>query len=151
MGAVAIVDTSIFCNVLNIPHRNGERSRIIKELEQFLEEETTLLLPMAVVYETGNHIAQLSDGGNRRRFAEFFVEQVKKAITGEAPWQVMQLPTTEEVGEWLSGFPDSAMRGAGMGDLSIIKEWEKFQAKIPNRRVFIWSSDKHLQGYDYSP
>jgi len=151
MGAVAIVDTSILCNILNIPQRNGERERIIKELEQFLEEETTLLLPMAVVYETGNHIAQISNGGNRRRFAEFFVKQVKKAITGEAPWQVMQLPTTEEVGEWLSGFPDSAMGGAGMGDLSIIKEWEKFKGKIPNRRVFIWSLDSDLQGYDYSP
>ncbi len=151
MGAVAIVDTSIFCNILNIPQRNGERSQIMKELEQFLEEETTLLLPMAVVYETGNHIAQLSDGGNRRWFAEFFVEQVKKAMTGEAPWQVMQLPTTEEVGEWLSGFPDSAMGGAGMGDLSIIREWEKFKGKIPNRRVFIWSLDSDLQGYDYSP
>jgi len=130
---------------------NGERSQIMKELEQFLEEETTLLLPMAVVYETGNHIAQLSDGGNRRRFAEFFVEQVQKAIAGEAPWQVMQLPTTEEVGEWLRGFPDSAMRGAGMGDLSIVREWEKFIGKTPNRRVFIWSLDRDLQGYDRRP
>ena len=151
MGAVAIVDTSILYNVLDIPRKNGERSQVMKEFKQFLEEETTLLLPMAVVYETGNHIAQISNGGNRRRFAEFFVEQVKKAITGEAPWQVMQLPTTEEVGEWLSGFPDSAMGGAGMGDLSIIKEWEKFKGKIPNRRVFIWSLDSDLQGYDHSP
>ena len=88
MGAVAIVDTSILCNILNIPQRNGERERIIKELEQFLEEETTLLLPMAVVYETGNHIAQIKfrNGNNRRWVAEKFVKQVKKAITGEAPW-----------------------------------------------------------------
>jgi hypothetical protein len=60
----------------------------------------------------------------------------------------MQVPTTEEIGEWLSGFPDAAMRGAGMGDLSIIKEWEKFKRKIPDHRVFIWSLDSHLQGYD---
>jgi hypothetical protein len=40
------------------------------------------------------------------------------------------------------------MRGAGMGDLSIIKEWEKFKRKIPDHRVFIWSLDSHLQGYD---
>ncbi|MDJ0797926.1 MAG: hypothetical protein QNJ51_14105 [Calothrix sp. MO_167.B12] len=32
----------------------------------------------------------------------------------------MEVPSIEEIGEWLSGFPDSAMRGAGMGDLSII-------------------------------
>lgn len=151
MRAVAIVDTSIFCNVLNIPNMNSERERVMQQLEEFLKNETSLLLPMAAVYETGNHIAQISNGGNRRRFAEAFIQQVKKAMTGEAPWQVMQLPTTEEIGEWLSGFPDSAMRGAGMGDLSIIKEWEKFKGKVPDCRVFIWSLDKDLQGYDHHP
>lgn len=151
MGAVAIVDTSIFCNVLNIPYMNGERNQVIEKFEQFLKQDTTLLLPMAAVYETGNHIAHLSNGTHRRRCAELFVEQVKQAIAGEAPWQVMQVPTTEEIGEWLSGFPDSAMRGAGMGDLSIIKEWEKFKRRVPNRRVFIWSLDQDLQGYDHCP
>jgi hypothetical protein len=76
MNAVAIVDTSIFCNVLNIPHMNGERQKVMEELKEFLEDGTTLLLPMAAGYETGNHIAHLSDGNNRRRFAEDFVEQV---------------------------------------------------------------------------
>lgn len=151
MHAVAIVDTSIFCNVLDIPNMNGEREQVIKQFKAFLENETTFLLPMAAVYETGNHIAHLSDGRNRRRFAKSFVEQVKKAITGEAPWKVMQVPTTEEIGDWLSGFPDSAMRGAGMGDLSIIKEWEKFKRRVPECRVFIWSLDNDLQGYDHCP
>ncbi len=151
MGAVAIVDTSIFCNVLDIPCMNGEREKVLKEFKEFLEDGITLLLPMAAVYETGNHIAHLSDGSHRRRFAQKFVEEVRQAITGETPWQVMQVPSTEEVGEWLSGFPDSAMRGAGMGDLSIIKEWEKFKRKVPDRRIFIWSLDSDLQGYDHSP
>lgn len=148
MRSVAIVDTSIFCNILNIPHMNSDRKKVMKELKEFVENGTTLLLPMAAIYETGNHVAQLSDGNNRRRFAEVFIDQVKKAIAGESPWQVMQVPTIEEVGEWLNGFPDSAMRGAGIGDLSIVKEWDKFKRKVPNCRVFIWSLDSDLQGYD---
>lgn len=151
MKAVAIVDTTIFCNVLNIPHMNSERVQVMQELEDLLKEDTNLLLPMAAVYETGNHIAQLSDGGNRRRFAEVFIQQVAKAIGGEAPWQVMQLPNLEEVGEWLSSFPDSATRGAGIGDLSIIKEWEKMAKKAPNYRIFVWSLDSDLQGYEHTP
>lgn len=151
MSAVAIVDTSIFCNVLDIPHMNSERDNVMAELKKFLENGTTLLLPMATVYEAGNHIAQLSDGRQRRKVAQRFVKEVKMAIAGDAPWQAMQAPTTEEVGEWLNTFPDSAMRQAGMGDLSIIKEWEKFKRKIPNRRVFIWSLDSDLQGYDHHP
>lgn len=150
MKAVAIVDTSIFCNVLNIPHMNSERIQVIQQLETFIAEDTSLLLPMAVIYETGNHIAQLKRG-NRRQFAQRFIEQVKKAIKGEAPWQVMQLPNMEEVGEWLSNFPDQAMRGVGIADLSIIKEWEKMVRKTPNFRIFIWSLDRHLQGYEHIP
>nr|WP_242032740.1 hypothetical protein [Oscillatoria sp. FACHB-1406] len=103
---------------------------------------------MAAIYETGNHIAQLSNGYDRRRCAEFFVEQVQMAIAGDAPWQVMQVPTVEEIGDWLSEFPDLAMRGAGMGDTSIIKEWKKMKKKLPARRVFIWSLDSDLKGYD---
>jgi len=151
MSAVAIVDTSIFCNVLNIPHMNSDRRQVINKLKAFIQEETNLLLPMAAVYETGNHIAQLSDGRNRRRFAELFVKEVQKAIAGEVPWQVMQLPNTEEIGEWLSVFPDSAMQGAGMGDLSIKKEWERMIRKTPNRRIFVWSVDSDLQGLDHIP
>lgn len=119
MKAVAIVDTSIFCNFLNIPNMNSSRREVINEFKRLVKEDTSFLLPMAAVYETGNHIAQLSDGGNRRRFAEAFVGEVRKAINGDAPWIILQVPTLEEIGMWLNQFPDSAMRNVSMGDLSI--------------------------------
>ena len=148
MKAVAIVDTSIFCEILNIPHMNGSRDLVIQQFEEFIQQDTSFLLPMASIYETGNHIAQLRDGGNRRRYAQAFVEQVQKAIDGDAPWTIMQVPTLEEVKIWLNEFPDSSMREIGMGDLSIIKEWEKAKARTPHLRVFIWSLDDDLRGYD---
>ena len=151
MRAVAIVDTSIFCEILNIPGMSGQHDTVVKTLMDLIKKDTNLLLPMAAVYETGNHIAHLTDGGHRRKFAQLFTEQVRKAITGEAPWQIMQLPDIEEVKEWLSGFPDEAMRNVSMGDLSIKKEWEKMRIKTPNYRVFIWSLDSDLKGYDYNP
>jgi hypothetical protein len=151
MADVSIVDTSVFCNVLNIPKLNDERRVVMEQLRNFLEKGTHLLLPMAVVYETGNHIAHISEGRLRRQCAELFVEQVKMAIAGETPWTVMQVPTLDEVTLWLTDFPDSATQGKGMGDLSIVQEWEKSRRLFPNRRVFIWSLDTHLQGYDSHP
>ncbi|MBJ7901100.1 MAG: hypothetical protein GC158_14545 [Cyanobacteria bacterium RI_101] len=121
MKIVAIIDTSILCNILNIPHMNGERKRVLEKWRELLDQNASFLLPMATIYETGNHIAHLRDGHQRRWWAELFVIQVKQSIDGEAPWQLIQLPDTREIGEWLKDFPDSAMRGAGMGDLSIIK------------------------------
>ena len=149
--AVAIVDTSIFCEFLNIPTMNNSREKVFNKSQKLVNNDTSFLLPMAAVYETGNHIAQLSDGGNRRRFAEAFVLEVQKAINGDAPWIVLQVPMLEEIRMWLNKFPDSAMRGVGMGDLSIIKEWKKAKKRTPYLRVFIWSLDKHLMGYDHQP
>lgn len=151
MKAVAIVDTSIFCNILNIPNMNSSRREVVNDFKKFIEDDTSFLLPMAAVYETGNHIAQLPDGGNRRRFAKVFVEQVQQAINGDAPWIILQVPTLEEIGMWLVEFPDSAMRNVSMGDLSIIKEWEKAKKRTPYLRVFIWSLDQDLMGYDHQP
>lgn len=151
MKAVAIVDTSIFCEFLNIPNMNSSREEVFNDFERLVRNDTSFLLPIAAVYETGNHIAQLSDGGNRRRFAQAFVTQVQKAMNGEAPWQILRVPTVEEIGIWLNEFPDSAMRTVGMGDLSIIKEWEEAKKRTPYLRVFIWSLDNDLRGYDYQP
>lgn len=151
MGAVAIVDTSILCEILNIPGKNSNQKVVVAELKQLIDQKTSLLLPMAAIYETGNHIAQLADGGSRRQCALRFVQQVQQAIAGEAPWTVMQVPDQEEIIAWLTAFPDSATRGAGMGDLSMIKEWEKLQKRVPNRRIFIWSLDHDLKGYDHNP
>ena len=98
MKAVAIIDTSIFCELLDIPNMNSSREKVFREFEKLIGEDTSFLLPMAAIYETGNHIAQLPDGRNRRRFARAFVEQVQKAIRGDAPWRIVQIPKLEEIG-----------------------------------------------------
>ncbi|WP_308255994.1 hypothetical protein [Geminocystis sp. GBBB08] len=48
-------------------------------------------------------------------------------------------------------FPDSAMRGSGLGDLSIIHDWQKLCNINQGRRVYIWSLDEHLYNCDRSP
>lgn len=122
---ICIVDTSAFCNILDVPGRNQARDRALTELEAFLEEDHTLLLPLAVVYETGNHIAHVGDGGRRRQAALRFVEEVRKAIDGNSPWTPTPIPDQQETLGWLDEFPNNAMREIGLADLSIIKEFEK--------------------------
>ncbi|MGB5687333.1 MAG: hypothetical protein WBM35_16105 [Candidatus Electrothrix sp.] len=48
-------------------------------------------------------------------------------------------------------FPDYAMKGVGFGDLSIIKDWEELQRIHSGQRVYIWTLDNDLKGYDYNP
>ena len=145
MSSVCIVDTSVFCNLLRVPNRSQDAERALKELESHIREGNTLLLPMAAIYETGNHIAQNGDGRQRREAAERFTHQVRQALEGESPFSPTQI---HEVRWWLDEFPDQAVRRLGLGDLSIIKVYEQQCALHRARRVLIWSYDEHLRAYD---
>lgn len=151
MGAIVLVDTSILLNVLNVPGRNQQRDLILDGLEKRIDANDHLFIPMAVIIETGNHIAHVKDGGLRRQAAERFVHTVRDAIAGVAPWKPLNFPSSHDVIGWLSEFPESAQRGVGMGDLSIQKEWCRLCRQYAMSRVSIWSVDSDLQGFDYQP
>lgn len=150
--SIALIDTSVLCNIIPVPGFDQDRDEILSEMERLIDQRTTLLLPMAAVIECGNHIAQLGSGGVRRTAAQRFCEQVGNAIDGKAPWTPTPFWDVDALRKWLHEFPDQAMREVGMGDLSIIKEWERQCALNRARRVFIWSLDgSDLGGYDRKP
>lgn len=151
MSSIVIVDTSVFMNVLDVPGFNQDREADLARFRELIEAGANLLLPVAAIFEAGNHIAQLADGRQRRRCAEAFRDRVREALAGQAPWTPIRLPDDQELTDWLHDFPDSATRGAGMGDLSIVKAWERTCTQHPARRVTIWSHDQHLAGYDRTP
>lgn len=148
MSAIVIVDTSILLNILDVPGRNESREEVLAELEALIETGDHLFIPMSAIVEVGNHIAQLSSGAQRRSTAERFVAEVRKALADEAPWKPINFPSNLEVLGWLDAFPDAAMRGLGMGDLSIKKEWETLCSKYRMSRVRVWALDEDLAGLD---
>lgn len=150
---IVLVDTSVFCNILAVPGRSQAREEVIDKLQILIEDGVTLFLSMATILETGNHIAHINDGRRRRTTAERFVRQVRQALDGKAPWMIPHpLLDPAALQGYLNEFPDSAMRGLGLGDLSIVKEFER-QCNLTRRarRVFIWSLDHHLSAYDFTP
>jgi len=88
---VRYVDTSVVLNLLNFPGRNQDRESVLQELESVIEEKQTLILPLTVIIETGNHIAQLSNGYNRRKIAEAFSELLRKTANKTFPWTLDKL------------------------------------------------------------
>jgi hypothetical protein len=148
MDSVIIIDTSVFLNILDVPGFNQDRDDVFKELRKFYEQGASLLLPVASLFESGNHIAKLSDGNQRRKFASKFVKQVRLALDGEAPWVPMRFPGHDVVYQLCERFPDFATRRLGFGDLSIVEAWEDACHQHPARRVTIWSLDSDLAGYD---
>jgi hypothetical protein len=148
MSSVRIVDTSVLCNLLRVPNKDQDAERAAREFRAAQAAKDVFLLPIAVIYETGNHIAQSPDGGKRRVVAQGFVELVRKAFEGEIPFTPTPLQNPEDVINWLDEFPDRATAGMGFGDLAITKVWEEQCALNHGRRVLIWSYDRHLTGFD---
>lgn len=151
MGAICLIDTSSFLEILNVPHKASQSELILQKLEEKIKAGESLFLPMATILETGNHIAQNRDGNQRRICAETFVVQVTQALEGKSPFTPINFLKQEDLQGWLKEFPDQAMGGRGLGDLSIIHDWQRICDQNPSRRVYIWSLDKHLKGYERPP
>ncbi|WP_260961267.1 hypothetical protein [Pseudomonas citri] len=148
MTAVCLIDTSIFVEILNVPVKAQRHLETLQELGQRIQAGESFFLPMATILETGNHIGQNGDGGTRRNCAERFVQQVDAALAGRSPFKAISFLQEDEMRAWLAEFPMHATHGSGLGDLSIIHDWQRLCLLNKARRVYIWSADKHLNAYD---
>ena len=66
MSDIVIVDTSVLLNVLDVPAFNQHRREVFAQFNELLDSGASFLLPMAAIFETGDHIADLPDGRRRR-------------------------------------------------------------------------------------
>jgi len=157
MGDIVLLDTTVYLNILDVPGRNQYREDIFVEFGLRIENGDNFLLPMASIWETGNHIARLSDGNKRYQYAEKLVRDVRNALDGEVPYRPTYFPDREAFMEWLIEFPNYAQRnksdnkpgeGGSLSDFSIIKEWEQTRDRHSMSRVLIWSLDIDLQWCD---
>ncbi|CAN7782624.1 hypothetical protein LJR296_008125 [Cupriavidus necator] len=148
MTAICLIDTSVFVEIINVPGKANQHNDVVQLLGQKIDDGESLFLPMATIIETGNHIGQNGDGGQRRACAQRFVEQVSLALQGGSPFKPVSFLTQEETRALLAEFEEHATRGSGLGDLSIIHDWQRVCAQNVARRVYIWSFDGHLAAYD---
>ena len=152
MGDLILVDTSILLNLLSVPNCDQDRAKVKEEFLEFTNVQASIFLPLAAIVETGNHIAHIGDGAVRRTCARRFVGMIQEAKDGTLPWKLTTTRFPEVLENWLKHFPDEVITGKGIGDLSILLEWEELCTKYPHRRVRIWTVDgEDLAGYDRVP
>ena len=150
MGAIVLVDTSVLLNILDVPSRNQARTNVLADLGAAIDAGDHLFIPMAVVFEVGNHIAQIKIG-DRHAAATRFVTEVRKALRNEVPWKPIHMPNNEELLAWLDAFPPAAAKQMGMADLAIQEEWKALCKKSPMSRVRVWALDGDLRHLDHAP
>lgn len=156
MREVRFVDTSVLCDLLDVPGKNQRRDAVQAELRELLAAGVQLVLPIAAIIETGNHIAQLGDGAARRRCAERFVALLKATAAGRLPWVLHAVAWNDTMLHMLSDgtpltgpFVELAAAGMlGTGDLSILVERDMYAGRTVGTHVRLWTHDRRLAAYD---
>lgn len=147
---VSIIDTSILCNIINIPHMNQNHQEIVEELIALQKDpQQTLILPLATIIETGNHIAHIADGNLRRARAQVMEELIKRTVNDQAPWTYYGKELErEDLLEISSAVVEHAIMEIGIGDLSIMQVYKKYKETVPAiGSIRIWSLDNHLKSF----
>ena len=144
---ICIIDTTIMLNLLEVPGCCAQKDDVLKEFKTILTAKETLVLPLATIIETGNQIAKIS-GSKRYETAAKFTELLKKTADGQAPWSFAKSEVkVDDLRYYADNYLDFAKQSVGLGDLSIIRTYEKCKTLIVGGTVWIWSKDKHLAAY----
>ena len=132
MRKVLLIDTSLLCVWLKVPGKETAGNNkwdfelVNEKILTEIAKGTTLVLPLATVIETGNHIAQAkttnSDG--KRITSEKFAQIMICAADETSPWAAFReqivLWEAEGLKNLAEKFPDQVVKKTSMGDASIV-------------------------------
>ena len=92
MRKVLIIDTSLLCVWLKVPGMEicgsdddrWDFERVDQKIQEEIAKSTTLVLPLATIVETGNHIAQAR--AKQYETAEAFAKIMTYVADETSPW-----------------------------------------------------------------
>lgn len=155
MSKVLIIDTSILCVWLNVPgmdscgpdHDRWDKQRVNTKIEQEKASNTTFVLPLATIIETGNHIAQAPH--SRKERADALAEIMYKSAEDQEPWAAFahqsELWSPEGLKALAANWPNLVARKISIGDATI-KDVAEYYAQL-RFEVEILTGDQGLKAY----
>lgn len=156
MGKVLILDTSILCVWLRVcgketcgPENNRwEYKRVNDKINTEIANNTILVLPLAAIIETGNHIAQCN--GDKYALINSFVDLINKAADETTPWaaftQQSELWSRSGLKNLSNRWKETAIGGQSLGDASIVDVANYYAETGYNVEIF--TGDEGLKAYE---
>jgi predicted nucleic acid-binding protein len=152
---VELLDTSVLVELLGLPFVSDQKEEVRAEFTQRTERGTELLLPLATIVETGQHVERVADGHRRRECADRFARVLQATVDRKAPWSFS--PTIRDpdlVAELIEPQEDAvpsltnslARQELEMGDLLILAEFRSLRSNLDPRArdVDVWTHDSGL-------
>ncbi len=156
MKKVLVIDTSILCVWLRVPGmvhcgQDDDRwdyERVHQKINEEIKDRTILVLPLASIIETGNHISQASH--SRRERAMNLAKIMNKVADETSPWAAFSeqsvLWSTEKLKALAKTWPNLADQKLSLGDATI-KDVADYYAKA-GYKVEILTGDRGLKAYE---
>lgn len=156
MAKILIIDTSIMCVWLRVPgmETTGKNNEYTYDIvAQHIEEErgkgTKLVLPVATIIETGNHIAHAN--GNKEQSIKELSSMIISSAKGETPWIAIDMQHTLWNVDNLSVLVEKWKKTVisekqSIGDAAIVQIAQQF---APTCEVEIFTGDGGLKNYEY--
>lgn len=148
---VTLVDTSVLCELLQVPGKSEpqRRTEMLEEIDVRSSEGERLVLPFTAVVETGNHIVQ--SGGDRHRVAQRLTAFLRLALQADSPFFVPELPFGREfVAALAEGdstgrtLAELAAAKMGTGDVAILVQRDQLRHGGAFETVDVWTLDQDL-------
>ena len=149
---VLIIDTSILCVWLEVPTKkeckDWDKELVDELIKEEIKQNSILVLPLATIIETGNHIAHSK--GNIFELAEKLSKLMIEAADETSPWAAFteqsHLWSAEGLKKLAEEFPNFAVQQLAIGDITI-----KIIAEFYNEMgymVEIATGDEQLKPYE---
>lgn len=153
---VLILDTSLLCVWLRVPGMEScgkegdlwDHTRVDKEIQSAIECGYTLVLPLATIIESGNHIAQAPE--HRFDTARRLAEVIEKSADQKSPWAAFtdqsELWTAENLKRLAADWPKLASGKLAIGDATI-KHVAEYYSKM-GYEVWLFTADQQLLKFE---
>lgn len=161
MRKVLIIDTSVLCVWLEIPgmetcgsgkgNLSWDKEKVAQKLDNEIQQNTVLVLPLATVLESGNHITQARS--KQYELAGELAEIMRKAADETSPWAAFAEQAVLWEAEGLKNLADEwqqvVPQKTSLGDATMKMLAEHYARK--GYQVEIMTGDEGLKSYEPIP
>lgn len=148
---VYVVDTSYLCELFAVPHYSTAEaiSEVRKRFAAAVEAGTRLYVSLPAIFELAGHIADVPNGGLRRKLSVKLRDTVVTSGREGQPWNLLPALDMSTVERLISSFVDhSREKGMGLVDTTLIDEAARLRQTTYRGkawRVHIWTKDQTLK------
>src|SRR4051812_28077176 len=124
-----VVDTSYLLELFRVPglHTQEAHEQVVQKFEQLIAQGGRIYVPVPVLFEFANHVAQVADGNARHDLANKLRAAVSSSVEKQSPWIIdpsmgerILLDLTDTLGLCNQFAAEFAVQAVGLTDVSVI-------------------------------